>query len=222
MHEWLHKLGFSHATTYSESRNHSVPYAIGTIMRQIAGSLGDLSSPVDYLLPASGLVLKHDSSKIYLNWQVGASSQGINTYKIYRRLNGSETNYLQASLMATSFSQLRPQTPAIYYIRLVDKAGRTVKSSEVSYIPLTAPQNLTINSTSTQVNLSWTPAKSTAGVTEYRIYRRLSGSTINYYQTKTTALSVLLTKPTKNATYYVRSVDSTGETKKSIEINLNI
>ena len=35
-HEWLHKLGFSHAVDYSTSRNYSVPYAIGSIMESLA------------------------------------------------------------------------------------------------------------------------------------------------------------------------------------------
>ncbi len=35
-HEWLHKLGFKHAVSYSTSRDYSVPYAIGRII----GSLG--------------------------------------------------------------------------------------------------------------------------------------------------------------------------------------
>ncbi len=35
-HEWLHKLGFSHALNYSTSRNYSVPYAIGSIMESLA------------------------------------------------------------------------------------------------------------------------------------------------------------------------------------------
>lgn len=36
MHEWLHKLGFSHAVNYSTSRNYSVPYGIGRIMEELA------------------------------------------------------------------------------------------------------------------------------------------------------------------------------------------
>jgi hypothetical protein len=36
MHEWLHKLGFKHATYYSTSRDYSVPYAIGRMI----GSIG--------------------------------------------------------------------------------------------------------------------------------------------------------------------------------------
>ncbi len=37
-HEWLHKLGFDHATYYSPSRDYSVPYAIGKIMRDLAAN----------------------------------------------------------------------------------------------------------------------------------------------------------------------------------------
>jgi hypothetical protein len=35
IHEWLHKLGFSHAESYSVSRDYSVPYAVGPIMGQL-------------------------------------------------------------------------------------------------------------------------------------------------------------------------------------------
>ena len=35
-HEWLHKLGFDHALKYSQSRNYSVPYAIGYLVEELA------------------------------------------------------------------------------------------------------------------------------------------------------------------------------------------
>jgi hypothetical protein len=35
-HEWLHKLGFTHAYYYSTSRDYSVPYGIGKIMEELA------------------------------------------------------------------------------------------------------------------------------------------------------------------------------------------
>ncbi len=38
-HEWMHKIGFGHATSYSESRNHSVPYAVGYIVEELAKTL---------------------------------------------------------------------------------------------------------------------------------------------------------------------------------------
>lgn len=35
-HEWLHKIGFRHAVYYSTSRDYSVPYGIGRIMKELA------------------------------------------------------------------------------------------------------------------------------------------------------------------------------------------
>ncbi len=35
-HEWMHKLGFNHAPTYSPERDYSVPYAIGYLMEELA------------------------------------------------------------------------------------------------------------------------------------------------------------------------------------------
>jgi hypothetical protein len=36
VHEWMHKLGFEHSSTWSKERDHSVPYAIGYIVEEIA------------------------------------------------------------------------------------------------------------------------------------------------------------------------------------------
>lgn len=38
-HEWLHKLGFKHAVSYSTSRDYSVPYAIGRMVGSIGKNL---------------------------------------------------------------------------------------------------------------------------------------------------------------------------------------
>ncbi len=35
-HEWTHKLGFAHASKYSVARDHSVPYAIGYLVEELA------------------------------------------------------------------------------------------------------------------------------------------------------------------------------------------
>jgi hypothetical protein len=35
MHEWLHKLGYDHAQTWSTSRDYSVPYGVGRIVSQV-------------------------------------------------------------------------------------------------------------------------------------------------------------------------------------------
>lgn len=40
-HEWLHKLGFDHERERSADRKYSVPYAIGYIVKDIAGKLDE-------------------------------------------------------------------------------------------------------------------------------------------------------------------------------------
>lgn len=39
MHEWMHKLGFDHAASWSPSRDHSVPYAIGYLVEELSKKL---------------------------------------------------------------------------------------------------------------------------------------------------------------------------------------
>jgi hypothetical protein len=39
MHEWMHKLGFTHSTVWSKDRDHSVPYAIGYLIEELASKL---------------------------------------------------------------------------------------------------------------------------------------------------------------------------------------
>lgn len=41
MHEWMHKLGFTHSVHYSEERDHSVPYAVGYLIEELAEKLPD-------------------------------------------------------------------------------------------------------------------------------------------------------------------------------------
>ncbi|MGE3610117.1 MAG: hypothetical protein AB7I27_11060 [Bacteriovoracaceae bacterium] len=36
MHEWMHKLGFDHAASWSAARDHSVPYAIGYLVKELS------------------------------------------------------------------------------------------------------------------------------------------------------------------------------------------
>ena len=36
MHEWMHKLGFEHEFKWSSSREHSVPYAVGYLIKKLS------------------------------------------------------------------------------------------------------------------------------------------------------------------------------------------
>lgn len=39
MHEWMHKLGFTHEISWNSDRDHSVPYAIGYLIEELASKI---------------------------------------------------------------------------------------------------------------------------------------------------------------------------------------
>lgn len=219
-HEWLHKLGFTHATYYSASRDASVPYAIGYIMRDIAKTI-NLDQPTqEYFTAANNLTLSNTTSNVTVKWSAATSSNGIESYKVYRRLSGSTTNYSQGTTSSLTFTQTKPSLDATYYIKAVDRAGKTLNSTEVNYVGLKAPTSVTATKTSTLAKLSWVASKSSAGIKEYKIYRKLSGSSTSYLQGSTAAITFSQSLPTKSAYYYVKAVDVNGETKNSTTVYL--
>lgn len=231
MHEWLHKLGFSHAVSYSTSRDYTVPYGIGYLMANLAvkagkgtldgGSSTGGGSTTTKLTAATNLSLSSTSSQVTLKWSAASSSSGIASYKVYRVLSGATTAYLQGTTSSLSFTQTKPSGAASYYVKATDKNGKTINSARVSYTPsvtvtLKAPTNLKLTKTSTKVNLSWSSA---SGAKTYKIYRILSGSSTAYVQATVTTTSFSQTRPKSNATYYVRSVDASGKTMKSASVS---
>ncbi len=223
-HEWLHKIGFSHASSYSVSRDSSVPYAIGYIMRDIAATIKlDDPSP-DFFTAASNLSVASTTSNVTLKWSAATSSDGIESYKIYRKLSGSTTNYLQGTTTSLSYTQSRPSKAATYYVKATDKSGKTLNSATVEYVPQiasTAPTNVSVSKTTTTATVKWAAATSSAGIKEYKVYRKLYGSSTYYLQKTTTLLSFAQTKPTSTAYYYVKAVDNDGATKNSVTVTLS-
>jgi hypothetical protein len=128
MHEWLHKIGFKHAVNYSTSRDSSIPYAIGEIVQDLALDLPD-GGPT---APGSVAVVKSGTG-VKVSWTAASSDAGITSYKVYRRLSGSTTNYLQTTTTALSYTQSSPTKAATYYVRAYDRNGDSAKSVEVRF-----------------------------------------------------------------------------------------
>lgn len=214
-HEWLHKIGFGHATNYSVSRDYSVPYGIGSIMERLTEK-----AAASYLRPAANLTLSSTSSSVLLRWTAGSSSAGITEYKVYRIPEGSTTAYLQGSTTALSFGQSLPSVGASYYVKAVARDGKTINSENISYVRffLTAPTNFTLYRSTTSVTLKWGASSASEGIRYYKIYRQLEGSSSIYLQGTTTSWAFSQTRPSKSATYYIRAEDLEGNTIKSGEI----
>ncbi|HXH31282.1 MAG TPA: hypothetical protein VNJ01_10760 [Bacteriovoracaceae bacterium] len=216
MHEWLHKVGFEHDFNYSTSRDYSVPYAIGYMMETLNGEATlPLSAP-------GSLTLASTASNISLKWTASRSSAGIKEYKVYRKLAGATSTYLQGTTTGLTFSQAAPTKSATYYVKAVDNDDETAKSAEVQFlkaVAVSAPANVTITKGTSSLTVKWSASQSSAGIKEYKVYRRLSGATSVYLQGTTTGLSLTQTKPSSNAIYYVKAVDYNGVTAKSAEVN---
>lgn len=133
IHEWLHKVGFSHASSYSTSRDFSVPYGIGSIMERLAKNLGSSTggTPAPVFGAVSNLTLTKTSSAVTLKWD---ASSGAKEYKVYRKLDGSSTAYLQGTTTNLLFIQNLPSRSAVYYIKSVSTTGATAKSAEVRLV----------------------------------------------------------------------------------------
>lgn len=220
-HEWLHKLGFKHASSYSVSRDSSVPYAVGYIMRDIAATIKLEEPSPEFFTAANGLSVTNTSSKITLKWSAATSSHGIESYKVYRKLSGSTTNYLQTTTTSLSYTQTLPTKSATYYVKATDKSGKTLNSATINFVPMTAPTSVKVSKTTTKANLTWVAANSSSGIKEYKVYRKLYGSSTYYLQGTTTSLSYSQTKPTSTAYYYVKAVDVNGATKNSSTVTLS-
>jgi hypothetical protein len=229
-HEWLHKIGFDHAASYSVARDSSVPYAVGYILERLAKKIDDIEAPTTPTIPttpavlsaATSLALSQASTKLTLKWEPAVSSAGIQEYKIFRVLTGATTAYLQGTTTSLSYTQDLPTTSAAYYVKAVAKDGKTINSAKVNYtkVPvLEAGTNLALSKTSTKVNLKWSAANASEGISTYKVYRILNGASTAYLQGSTTSLSFSQTKPTANAVYYVKAVDKSGATINSSRVS---
>lgn len=228
-HEWTHMLGFSHTSGYTSARDSSVPYALGYIMEKLAkrtdltpisGGTEDPTDPVDVFAGASNVKIVKSGSNIVLSWAAGKGD--ISGYKVFRRLGTATTNTLQTKTSALSFSQSAPTSKAVYYVRTVNTNGETIKSDEVTYSPVfSGVTDLALATDGAKVNLTWGKADSPNGIKGYKIFRRLSSSSTSYLQDTVTVLNFSQTAPSQDAVYYVRAVDGSGATIKSVEVSFD-
>ncbi|HXH29544.1 MAG TPA: fibronectin type III domain-containing protein [Bacteriovoracaceae bacterium] len=218
MHEWLHKIGFKHAVSYSTSRDYSVPYAVGGIMVRLA------NSSALYISAPTNLRFSTSPGQVTLSWDGSKAVNGVREYKVYRTLVDSSTTYVQGTTTSTTFTQNKPTQDAVYYVRAYDVDGKSSRSADVSYESsyfLNRPTNLSVGHTRTSATLTWAAATSSEGVKEYKIYRKLDSSTSTYYQGSTTSLIFTQTLPSTGARYFVKVVDRLGKTASSLEVSLD-
>lgn len=179
----------------------------------------------------SNLSATSTAQQITLNWTNSTDNRGVAGYNVYRSLS-SGTNFVKINNIQTNQyidSALNPSTTYYYVVRAYDAAGnisatstqaqaRTYAQSQTNppiapdtQVP-TTPANLVATGGTGQVSLSWGVSSDNIGVTQYRLERANSASTVFSAIGTSTSNSYADTSLDANTNYYyrVRAQDAAG------------
>ncbi|MFM9824594.1 reprolysin-like metallopeptidase [Flavobacterium sp.] len=178
-------------------------------------SATDTIVPTTSILSASGT----NSSDTNLSWTPATDNTGVTGYNVYQ--NG----VLKTTTTTTSLfvSGLSSSTNYSFYIIAKDAVGNLSTASNSITITTLTPADITPPTTSTlsasgtttsDTNLSWTPATDNIGVTGYNVYQNGVLKTT----TTTTSLFVSGLSASTNYSFYVIAKDASGNLSASSNI----
>lgn len=179
----------------------------------------------------SNLSATSTAQQITLNWTNSTDNIGVTGYNVYRSLS-SGINFAKINDIQTNQyidSGLNPSTTYYYVVRAYDAAGnlsatstqaqaRTYAQSQINppiapdtQIP-TTPSNLVATGGTGQISLAWGASSDNIGVTQYRIERASSATTVFSAIGTSTSNSYADTGLEANTAYYyrVRAQDAAG------------
>jgi fibronectin type 3 domain-containing protein len=161
-------------------------------------------------VPAILVAKPVSSAQVNLSWAPATSGTGVSGYIVYRGASAAALTLLGTSA-TTAYADLRavPATTYYYAVDAYDTFGvRSALSSTVSATtppspPPSVPAGLSALAVSgSQVNLTWLPSTSSAGIGGYLIYRGTSGSTLTMISQAPTASSTDAKVFSSNTYYY--------------------
>jgi fibronectin type 3 domain-containing protein/type II secretory pathway pseudopilin PulG len=167
-----------------------------------------------------------------LNWtQPSDGGSSILEYRVYQYINGNYTLLTTTSPSTRTYTHqnLTNGQEYCYAVSARNSVGEGSKSNIVCGTPRgvpSPPQNLQANVGDRVISLSWSAPLDNGGspITEYRIYRRLSGSSYNFNSPlATTSASVLSYNdtnviPGNTYCYVVKAKNQYGESDQSNEV----
>ncbi|HYR88021.1 MAG TPA: fibronectin type III domain-containing protein [Terriglobia bacterium] len=162
-------------------------------------------------------------TQINVSWTASTSSLGISNYQVERCQGAACSNFVQiATSAATTYSDtgLSAATTYSYRVRASDTHNNlsvysnTAGATTTDTVPPSAPSNLTATqSSTTQINLTWTASTDNVAVTGYRVERCQGAGCTSFAQIASpTAANFSDTGLTANASYSyrVRATDAAG------------
>ena len=194
-------------------------FDINNVNFTISGSIAtDTTAPTTSILSASGIT----SSDTNLSWTPATDNIGVTGYNVYQ--NG----VLKTTTTSTSLfvSGLSASTNYSFYIIAKDAAGNLSTASNsfnittLAIVDILSPTTSILSAsgtTTSDTNLSWTPATDNIGVTGYNVYQNGVLKTT----TTTTSLFVSGLSASTNYSFYVIAKDASGNFSASSNV-LNI
>jgi len=209
--------------SYSCATGYDMVTGLGTpnVYKLVTALGGAQSAPVSTptTVPTGVTASAVSSTQVNLTWTAVPSAT---SYKIYRTTSSSLTPVLVGTSQTPTFSDtnLIKSTTYYYSVSAVGTSGESSQSVQVSVTTLSSssiasPTGLTATPTSSsQINLSWTPV---SGATSYKIYSSQSSAGMYTLLGTSSVPSYTSSALVQKTTYYykVSAVNSSGEGPQS-------
>jgi fibronectin type 3 domain-containing protein len=178
-------------------------------------------------VPASLAAQATSPTQVQISWDAASDDgAGVAGYRLYR--DGANTPVANITVTHYTDTGLTANTTYVYTLRAFDKASPANESTLTSGVSVTTPPapatgdstpplppaNVTAIATSTtSIQVSWSPTTDASGIAEYRVFREGTSVPIAVTQNTTFTDTQLATNTTY--TYFVTAVDGATPSNES-------
>src|SRR5690349_97791 len=158
-------------------------------------------------------------SQVEVSWDASSDTgAGVAGYRVYR--DGNATPIANVTVTHYTDTGLESNTAFVYTVRAFDAASPPNESALTTSVsvttpptpptgdstPPTVPQNVTAIATSTtSIQISWSPSTDASGISEYRVFRE--GASVAIAVTQNTTFTDTQLTPNTTYKYFVTAVD---------------
>jgi len=178
-------------------------------------------------VPAQFAATAPTPSQVQLSWNASTDDGvGVAGYRLYR--DGSNTPIANVTVTHYTDTGLASNTAYTYTLRAYDAATPANESALTAAVsvttppapptgdstPPTVPQDVTAIATSTtSIQISWSPSTDASGISEYRVFRE--GASVAIAVTQNTTFTDTQLTPNTTYTYFVTAVDGATPSNES-------
>jgi fibronectin type 3 domain-containing protein len=166
-------------------------------------------------------------SQVQLSWEASTDEEtGVAGYRLYR--DGSNEPIANVTVTHYTDTGLASNTTFVYTLRAYDAASPANESALTEAVsvttpsapptgdstPPTVPQDVDAIATSTtSIQVSWSPSTDASGIAQYRVFRE--GTSVPIAATQNTTFTDTQLQPNTTYTYFVTAVDGATPSNES-------